>query len=68
MPARWKTALGMNQRKEVHTLFNLSLKKTIIPNAPWSKPSAFQPVDQRGSLEPGFFMRIASWFASQVRP
>jgi hypothetical protein len=68
MPARLKTAPGMNQRNEFHTLFDLSLKKTITPNTPWSEPSAYQPVDQRGFLEPGFFMQIASQFASQVRP
>jgi hypothetical protein len=68
MPARWKTAPGMNQLNVFHTLFDLSLKKTITPNIPWSEPSAFQPVDQRGFLEPEFFMQIASWFASYVRP
>jgi hypothetical protein len=38
----------MNQLNVFHTLFDLSLTKTITPNTPWSEPSAFQPVDQRG--------------------
>jgi hypothetical protein len=37
---------------------DLSLKKTITPNIPWSEPSAFQPVDQRGFLEPEFFHAV----------
>jgi hypothetical protein len=49
-------------------LFDHSLKKTITLNTPWSEQSVFQPVDQRGFLEPGLFMRIATWFASHVRP
>jgi hypothetical protein len=68
MPARWKTAPGMNQLNDFHTLFDLSLKNTMTPNIAWSESSAFQPVDQRGFLEPGFFMQIASRFASHVRP
>jgi hypothetical protein len=36
---------------------DLSLTKTITPNTPWSEPSAFQPVDQRGFLEPDFSCR-----------
>jgi hypothetical protein len=60
MPARLKTAPGMSQLNVFHTLFDLSFKKTITPNTPWSELSAFQPVDQRGFLEPGFFMQIAS--------
>jgi hypothetical protein len=50
MPARLKTAPGMNQRNKFHTLFDLSLKKTITPNTPhrgntrvklksWQRPS-----------------------------
>jgi hypothetical protein len=50
MPARWKTARGMNQLNVFHTLFDLFLKKTLTPSIPWSEPSAFQPVDQRGFL------------------
>jgi hypothetical protein len=29
MPARWKTAPGMNQLNDFHTLFHLSLKKSL---------------------------------------
>jgi hypothetical protein len=66
MPAKWKTAPGMDHLNDFHSMFDHSLMKTITPNTSWSKPSVFQPVDQRGFLEPGFFMRIASWFASHV--
>jgi hypothetical protein len=68
MPVKRKTAPGMNQLNDCHTLFDPSLKKTITLNTAWSEQSGFQPVDQRGFLEPGFFMRIATWFASHFRP
>jgi hypothetical protein len=68
MPAKRKTAPGMNLLNDFHTLLDHSLKKTITLNTPWSEQSVFQPVDQRGFLEPGFFMRIATWFASHFRP
>jgi hypothetical protein len=58
----------MSQWNDPHNMLDLSLKKMIIPNTPGPEPSAFQPVDPRGFLEPGLFMRIASQFAAHVRP